>query len=56
MEAAAIITLISVGHWLEARMSARAAGALQALLKLAPQNARRLDDTGAEIETAVAEL
>ena len=24
MEAAAIITLISVGHWLEARMSARA--------------------------------
>ena len=25
MEAAAIITLITVGHWLEARMSARAA-------------------------------
>ena len=28
MEAAAIITLISFGHWLEARVSARASGAL----------------------------
>ncbi len=26
MEAAAIITLISLGHWLESRMNARAAG------------------------------
>src|SRR5262249_34194799 len=36
MEAAAIITLISVGHWLEARASARAAVSLQELLHLAP--------------------
>ena len=28
MEAAAIITLISIGHWIEARVSARASGAL----------------------------
>ena len=42
MEAAAIITLISVGHWLEAQMSARAASALKALMNLAPQTARRL--------------
>ena len=42
MEAAAIITLISVGHWLEACMSAHAASALQALLNLSPQTARRL--------------
>jgi P-type Cu+ transporter len=42
MEAAAIITLISVGHWLEARMSARAARALKSLLQLAPQTARRI--------------
>jgi Cu+-exporting ATPase len=42
MEAAAIITLISVGHWLEARVSERASGALKSLLQLAPQTARRL--------------
>ena len=43
MEAAAIITLISLGHWLEARVSARASGALGKLLNLAPQTARRLE-------------
>ena len=42
MEAAAIITLISVGHWLEARVSARASSALKSLLHLAPQTARRI--------------
>ncbi len=42
MEAAAIITLISVGHWIEARVSERASGALKSLLELAPQTARRL--------------
>ena len=56
MEAAAIITLISVGHWLEARMSARAADALKALLNLAPQTARRLDDIGGESDVPVAQL
>ncbi len=56
MEAAAIITLISVGHWLEARMSARAASSLKALLNLAPQTARRLDASGAESEVPVAQL
>lgn len=42
MEAAAIITLISVGHWIEARVSERASGALKSLLQLAPQTARRI--------------
>ena len=42
MEAAAIITLISFGHWLEARVSTRASGALEQLLRLAPQTARRV--------------
>jgi Cu+-exporting ATPase len=42
MEAAAIITLISFGHWLESRVSARASGALKQLLNLAPQTARKL--------------
>jgi Cu+-exporting ATPase len=56
MEAAAIITLITVGHWLEARMSAHASGALKSLLNLAPQTARRRQADGSEIETNVAEL
>jgi Cu+-exporting ATPase len=42
MEAAAIITLISIGHWIEARVSARASDALKALMQLAPTTARRL--------------
>ena len=42
MESAAIITLISLGHWLESLASARAENALRALLNLAPAVARRL--------------
>jgi len=42
MEAAAIITLISLGHWLEARVSERAGSALKSLLQLAPPTARRI--------------
>ena len=42
MEAAAIITLVSVGHWIEARVSARASSALKNLMQLAPQTARRI--------------
>lgn len=41
-EAVTILTLISLGHWLEARMAARAGEALKALLELAPQRARKL--------------
>ncbi|MDR3460578.1 MAG: cation-translocating P-type ATPase [Verrucomicrobiae bacterium] len=42
MEAAAIISLVSTGHWLEARVSDQASGALKSLLNLAPQTARRI--------------
>ncbi len=42
MEAAAIISLISPGHWLEARVSNQASGALKSLLNLAPQTARKM--------------
>ncbi len=56
MEAAAIITLISVGHWIEARVSARASGALKSLLNLAPQTARLRHSDGRETEVAVADL
>ena len=42
MEAAAIISLISLGHWLESRVSEKASGALKSLLNLAPQTARKI--------------
>jgi P-type Cu+ transporter len=45
MEAAAIISLISLGHWLEARVSGRASGALKQLLQLAPQTARKISNS-----------
>jgi Cu+-exporting ATPase len=56
MEAAAIIALISTGHWLEAQATERAASSLRALLNLAPPTARRLDAAGGETEVPVAQL
>jgi Cu+-exporting ATPase len=56
MEAAAIITLISIGHWMESRVSARASNALRKLLSLAPALALRRNADGGEIELPAAEL
>ena len=57
MEAAAILTLVSVGHWLEARMSTKAGEALKSLLDLAPPTARKLVAGGKdELEVPVATL
>ena len=42
MEAAAIISLISAGHWIESRVSDQASGALKSLLNLAPQTAQKI--------------
>jgi len=42
MEAAAIISLISAGHWIEARVSDRAGNTLRGLMTLAPATARKL--------------
>jgi Cu+-exporting ATPase len=56
MEAAAIITLISVGHWLESMASSRAAQAVRQLLTLAPATAHRLRADQAEEEVPVAAL
>ncbi|MFN0068672.1 MAG: heavy metal translocating P-type ATPase [Limisphaerales bacterium] len=55
MEAAAILTLITLGHALEAAVSAHAAGALRALMQLAPDTARRIEGL-AEREVPVAKL
>ena len=56
MESAAIITLISLGHWVEARTTVKAEGSLQALLHLAPSMARRRNLDGSETEVPVREL
>jgi Cu+-exporting ATPase len=56
MEAAAIITLISVGHWMEARASVQAEKSLRALFALAPPTARRKNPDGSETEIPVAQV
>ena len=48
MEAAAIISLVSLGHWLEARVSDHASGTLKSLLNLAPPTARKLRQPAAD--------
>jgi Cu+-exporting ATPase len=55
MDAAAIITLISAGHWMESKVAVRAEQTLKSLLQLAPDKARKIVD-GAEVEIAVASL
>jgi Cu+-exporting ATPase len=56
MDAAAIITLVSFGHFLESKASAQAASSLRALLKLAPQTARRLNTVKQEEVVPVEDL
>lgn len=56
MESAAIITLISVGHWIESRTVLKAEGSLQKLLRLAPATARRRDANGNEAEVDLSDL
>lgn len=47
-ELATLITVMSLGHWLEMRSIAQAQGALGALAELLPDTAERLTDAGAE--------
>jgi Cu+-exporting ATPase len=56
MESASIITLISLGHWFEAKASARAEKSLKSLLNLAPPLARLLGPDGVESEVQVTRL
>ena len=54
-----LVTLIDVmllGHWLEMRSVRQASGALDALAKLMPDEAERLDDNGDTTTVAVAGL
>lgn len=56
LESAAIITLVSLGHYIESRVAARAESSLNALLNLAPEKALRRAIDGSEEEVAVSEL
>ncbi len=56
MDAAAILTLVSVGHFLEGKASAQAASSLKQLFKLAPETARKLSAEGKEELVPVADL
>ncbi len=56
MEAAAILTFISAGHWLEARVGAEAASSLKALMRLAPSYAHRRGADGREEAVPIDQL
>ncbi|MBX3179375.1 MAG: heavy metal translocating P-type ATPase [Candidatus Hydrogenedentes bacterium] len=54
--AAVIITLVLVGQVLELRARRKTAGAIRALLELAPKTARRIREDGAEEDVPIDEL
>ena len=56
MESAAIISLVSLGHYIESRVSSHAEGALNSLLKLTPETALKRDIDGTEHSVPVADL
>lgn len=56
MESASIITLISIGHWVESIVSARAETSMRALLNLAPQTARLLTEAGEEHQLPLTQI
>jgi Cu+-exporting ATPase len=55
MEAAAIISLISAGHWIEARVSNQAGNALKSLLNLAPQTARKIQTPDSKAQSSAGQ-
>jgi heavy metal translocating P-type ATPase len=54
--AGVIVTLVLLGQVLELKAREQTSGAIRALLDLAPDTARRLDDAGEEHEVALAEI
>lgn len=56
METVGILTLISLGHWMESRASIKATSALQSLIQLAPQRARQKMRDGRMQEVDVSSL
>jgi len=56
MDAAAILSLVSLGHHLEAKASAQAGASLRALFQLAPPTARRIGVDGVERSVPASEI
>jgi Cu+-exporting ATPase len=56
MEASAIISLISLGHWLEARVSDQASVVLRSLLNLAPPTARKIQRPASSVRQENGQL
>jgi Cu+-exporting ATPase len=54
--AAEILTIIAIGHWLEARATRKAGAAIEGLVQLAPQSAVQLGNEGAKTEVPVSSL
>jgi len=54
--AGVIVTLVLVGQVLELKARERTSGAIRALLDLAPETARRLDEQGEEHEVPLSEI
>ncbi len=55
-EAAALLGIISLGHWLEAHASAKAGSAVRELLELQPEQAELIDEQGQTREIASADV
>ena len=45
-EAAALLAIISIGHWIEAKSTAKAGSAIRELLRMQPDTAERLNEDG----------
>ncbi len=55
-ESAALLGIISLGHWLEARATAKAGSAVRELLKLQPDEALTIDEAGSIMPIASADV
>ena len=55
-EATALLAVISLGHWLEARATAKAGSAVRSLLEMQPDTAERLDDEDKSTEVAIEDI
>ena len=56
MEAAALLAIISIGHWLEATSSAKAGSAIRELLKMQPDVAEHISEDGSTTEIPTGEV
>jgi P-type Cu+ transporter len=56
MEAAALLAIISIGHWLEATSTAKAGSAIRELLKMQPDKAEVVEEDGTTTSVPTGEV